>query len=215
MGLPATIQLLNPIQGLEFNEEKHRYRYNGKWVTSSPTGILSHDMPDYVKHKIESTRNVWQPRGETLHSCLENYLLGAAELNPGDYADWWEPLKQCWLWQDATVMGVELRLVDKGNSIAGSTDFLVKTAKGAVVLGDLKTCSTESATKKRKGADEQLGAYLSMLNKNYPNVMVDKCVTVVSGPNLCRVIAAEPDECFSKWETALERYRASQDLMGF
>ena len=215
MGAPSTIQLLDPIQGLEFNEEKHRYRYNGKWIVSSPTGILSHDMPDYVKQKIESTRDTWEPRGNTIHSCLEQYLLGAAELDPGDYADWWEPLKQCWLWKDATVMGVELRLVDPKASIAGSTDFLIKTAKGAVVLGDLKTCSSESATKKRKGADEQLGAYLKMLNSNYSNVMVDKCVTVVSGPGLCRVIAAEPDDCSRKWDEALERYRAAQDLMGF
>jgi hypothetical protein len=72
-----------------------------------------------------------------------------------------------------------------------------------------------SAAKMRKGADEQLGAYLSMLNANYPNVMVDKCVTVISGPKVCTVLSAEPDECFKKWEAALERYRASQDLMGF
>jgi hypothetical protein len=215
MSSTATIQLLEPIQGLEFNEEKHRYKYNGKWVTSSPTGILSHDMDPYVKKRIEQTRGQWEPRGRTLHACLEQYLLGAAELDPGDYADWWEPLKQCWLWKDATVMGVELRLVDPKGSIAGSTDFLIRTAKGSVVLGDLKTCSSMSAAKMRKGADEQLGAYLSMLNANYPDVVVDKCVTVISGPKVCTVLSAEPDECFKKWEAALERYQASRDLMGF
>ena len=215
MSLPARLQLLTPINGLEFHESKHRYKYKGKWMRSSPTGILSYGMDPHVIKVIQETKHLWEPRGRTLHLALEQYLLGAAELSAGDYADWWGPLRDCWLWKDATVMGVELRLVDESNSMAGSTDFLVKTSKGSVVLGDLKTCSTVSATKKRKGADAQLGAYLGMLNKNYPDVHVDKCVTVVSGPDLCRVIAAEPDDCFAAWQDALESWKAAEDLRGF
>ncbi len=211
----ALLQLLDPIEGLEFHEEQHRYSYNGKWINTSPTTVLSYDMEPYAKKKIEETKHIWYPRGSCLHLCLEHYLLGSAELNPGEYAKWWNPLRDCWLWKDAIVMGVELRLVDPKASIAGSTDFLIRTAKGSVVLGDLKTCETERATKNRKPADEQLGAYLKMLNANYPQVHVDRCVTVVAGPGLCRVIPSEPDDCYAKWETALERYQANQDLLGF
>lgn len=215
MARPTHSKLLDPIEGLEFHEEKHRYRFKGQWINSSPTTVLGHDMDSYAKQKIEETRHIWQPRGNTLHSCLEQYLLGSAELDPGEYVDWWEPLKKCWLWEDAVVMGVELRLVDAKASLAGSTDFLLKTAKGSVVLGDLKTCATASATKSRKNADAQLGAYLKMLNQNYPGIYVDRCVTVVSGPGLCRVISSEPDVCSLAWEDALSKYNAVQDLLGF
>ena len=215
MSITALIQLLDPIKGLEFHERKHRYKYNGKWINASPTQILSHGMSDHARNTIMSSKHIWEPRGNTLHGCLEQYLLGAADLNPGDYGDWWSPLKDCWLWKDAVIMGVELRLVDPRLSLAGSCDFLIKTAKGSVVLGDLKTCSSESSAKNRKGADAQLGAYLGMLNQNYPDVFIDRCVTVVSGPGICRVISADPDDCTAAWDEAYGLWKAAEDLQPF
>ena len=44
----------------------------------------------------------------------------------------------------------------------------------SIVLGDLKTTSSVKATKARKPATEQLGAYLYLLSKSYPKICVDK-----------------------------------------
>ena len=117
--------MLEPIEGLVFDEAAHRYKYKDRWLALSPTQIISFDMRPEVKERIEETRHEWEPRGNTLHACLEQFLLGAAELNPEPYQDWWKSLRNCWLWTDAEILGVELRLTDKVN-MGGSCDFLIR-----------------------------------------------------------------------------------------
>ena len=65
----------------------------------------------------------WEIRGNTLHNCLEQFLLGAADLNPGAFAEWWTPLRSCWLWEDAKILGVELRMTDKQDGWAEAVTF--------------------------------------------------------------------------------------------
>ena len=207
---------LPPVPDLEFNESAHKYKYKGKWLPLSPSTILSYQLSEHTKKYIEETRegpDGWEIRGNTLHSCLEQYLRGAAELNPGDFQEWWEPLKACWLWTNATVLGVELRMTDQ-KLMGGSCDFVIKK-DDQVILGDLKTVATEKAAKNRKPATAQLGAYLMMLSKCYPKLQIHKCVTVVAGPNRTRVITEEPDECWVAWEEAQGLYQAHVDGLGF
>ena len=208
-------QVLQPLDGLDFFPDQHRYKFNGQWIQRSVTEVLSFGMSDEARANIEATRDQWENRGNHLHSCLEQFLIGAALLDPAPYGDWWEPLEACWLWKDATVLGAEVRLVDPRKSIAGSTDFLIKTAKGNVVLGDLKTVSSIESMKRRKPAEAQLGAYLTMLNRLYPNVIVDKCATVVCAPGQTRVISSEPDDCAAKWLDAWDKWKAHADLLPF
>ena len=214
MSPESRFDMLPPIEGLEFNEASHRYLWEGKWLPLSPTQILSIDLDDEAKQRIAETKDGpdgWEIRGNTLHGCLEQYLLGAAELDPGDFTEWWEPLRSCWLWEDAKVMGVELRMTDK-KRMGGSCDFLIKTLKGEVVLGDLKTVSSVKAAKARKSASAQMGFYLMMMQKCWPKVMVDKCCTVVSAPGLCRVIPEDPTDCWLAYEDAMSRYQAHMDI---
>ena len=205
--------MLEPIEGLVFDEAAHRYKYKDRWLALSPTQIISFDMRPEQKERIEETRHEWEPRGNTLHACLEQFLLGAAELNPEPYQDWWKSLRNCWLWTDAEILGVELRLTDKVN-MGGSCDFLIRK-DDQVILGDLKTVSSVKACDVRKPADAQLGAYLFLLSKTYPKVMVEKCVTVVSGPGKCRVITSDPVDCWMAWEDAMGKYKAHYDALGF
>ena len=187
MSPESRFDMLPPIEGLEFNEALHRYLWEGKWLPLSPTQILSIDLDDEAKQRIAETKDGpdgWEIRGNTLHGCLEQYLLGAAELDPGDFTEWWEPLRSCWLFEDCKVMGVELRMTDR-KRMAGSCDFLIQMPDKSIVLGDLKTTSSVKATKARKPATEQLGAYLYLLSKSYPKICVDKVVTVVAGPGVC------------------------------
>ena len=217
MSPDSRFDMLPKLEGLSFDEEAHRYMWEGKWLPLSPTQILSIDLDDEAKQRIAETKdgpNGWCVRGNTLHGCLENFLLGAADLNPGDFADWWDPLKACWLWEDATILGVELRMTDK-KRMGGSCDFLIKK-DGQIILGDLKSVSSEKALKSRKPATAQLGFYLYMLQKCWPHVMVDKCVTVVAGPGKTKVITDDPTDCWLAWEDAMSRYQAHLDInVGF
>ena len=210
--------MLPPLPELEFSEEAHKYRWDGQWLHLSPTQVLSYDLDDEAKQRIAETKegpDGWEIRGNTLHNCLEQFLLGAADLNPGAFAEWWTPLRSCWLWEDAKILGVELRMTDK-KRMGGSCDFLIQIPDGSIVLGDLKTVSSEKACKARKPATAQLGAYLYLLSKSYPHVMVDKCVTVVSSPGKTRVITDDPTDCWLAWEDAMSKYQAHLDInVGF
>ena len=44
------------------------------------------------KENIERLRHIWQPRGETVHYCLEQKMLGADDIDMGDYEEWAIPL---------------------------------------------------------------------------------------------------------------------------
>ena len=214
MSPESRFDMLPPIPELEFSEEIHKYKYDGRWLHLSPTQVLSFDLDDEAKQRIAETKegpDGWEVRGNTLHGCLEQFLLGAADLNPGAFTEWWKALRSCWLWEDAKILGVELRMTDK-KRMGGSCDFLVQIPDGSIVLGDLKTVSSEKACKARKPATAQLGAYLFLLSRSYPKVMVDKCVTVVAGPGKCRVITDEPIDCWMAWEEAMSRYQAHMDI---
>ena len=214
MSPESRFDMLPPLEGLHFDEQIHKYKWEDKWLHLSPTQVLSFDLDDEAKQRIAETKDGpdgWEIRGNTLHGCLEQYLLGAAELDPGDFTEWWEPLKSCWLWEDAKILGVELRMTDK-KRMGGSCDFLVQMPDKSIVLGDLKTVSSVKACKARKPATEQLGAYLYLLSKSYPKVMVDKVVTVVAGPGVTRVIPGDPAEAWIAWEEAVSRYQAHMDI---
>ena len=208
--------MLDPIPGLEFDEKAHRYRYNGRWLTTSPTGVLSVGMDPHVKRRIEETRHEWEPRGNHCHQWLEHFLTGAAELDPGEYGEWIEPLRNCWLFKDCEVLASELRLVDPKRNMGGSVDFIIKTGKtGAVTIGDLKTVGSKKAADQRKPADAQLGSYIRMFGLHYGHIFIEKAVTVVAAPGYCRVIPSDVNTCGCAWEDAWDRYQMQQKILGF
>ena len=211
-------QLLQPIEGLTFDEKSHRYRFKGRWLHTSPTGVLSVGQDANAKKRIEETRHIWEPRGNTCHLWLHHFLTGAAELDVGDYADWITPLKECWLFKGATTLASELTLVDEKRNMGGSVDFIIKTARsGAVTIGDLKTVNSVDALKRRKPATEQLGAYIRMVNQHYGmSCIIEKAVTVVAAPGECKVITSDVDACSVAWEDAWLKYEQHQKMtIGF
>ena len=201
--------MLEPIPGLVFHEAIHRYRLFDQWLARSVTAVVGHDMPPKTREHIDATKDVWLPRGLAAHAALEAHLLGDPQPDPGDYSDWITPLLAHPLWKDAEVLAVEYRLCDARKSIGGSFDFLLRTARGSVVLGDLKTVQTVPAVKSRKPATTQLGAYLAMAIDHHPQLTIDKCVTFVAGPGATNVIANDPDECLSAWIDCWDIYRSS------
>jgi len=203
--------MLAPIDGLEFREDIHRYRYQGQWMAHSVTAVVGGELDATARERIEATRHVWAPRGIAVHAALEAHLLGQP-VEAGEYADWVEPMLDSWLFRDCEVVAVEYRLVDATCSLAGSFDFLLRTASGNLVLGDLKTVGSPSAVNARKPATAQLGGYNFMLAQHYPTLVIDKCVTVVSGPGAVEVKVSDPQECVNAWLDAWDRYQAAWEL---
>ena len=203
---------LKPIPGLSFHEDIHRYHREGHgWLANSVTNVA--DKPSaFAQATIDATRHIWEPRGNTCHAALEAALLGLPGPDPGEYASIIDPLLAYPLWKNAEVLAVEYRLCDKDGrkSLGGSFDFLIRTAKGKLVLGDLKTVDTVPKAKARKPATAQLGAYLSMLIDWHPHLPVDRCVTVVAGPGITTLKEDDPDECLMAWLGAWDAFQLTQ-----
>jgi hypothetical protein len=206
------MSLLAPVPDLHFDAEAHRYKYKDTWLPTSVTQVVS-DLNDVARKRIEETKHIWAPRGNTVHACLEAHLLGEAACDFGEYGDWVKPLLSNWLWDDAEILAVEYRLVEPRKLVAGSFDFLLRTAKGSIVLGDLKTVGSAPAAKSRKTADAQLGAYAMMLEYHHPHLIIDKCVTVIAGPGVCEVKSSDPDFCSLAWLNAWDKYQVQQELL--
>ena len=202
--------MLDPIPGLVFHPGPHRYTLHGQWLARSVTRVVGHDMPAKTREHIDATRGVWEPRGNACHAALESFLLNEPAEPSEGYAAWIDSLLAHSLWKGAEVLAVEYRICDQRKSLGGSFDFLLRTAKGSVVLGDLKTVETPMAAKSRKPATAQLGAYAAMLIDHHPFLTIDKCCTVVAGPGVTRLIAEDPSDCISAWLDCWDAYQLTQ-----
>ena len=203
--------LLDPIPGLEFNEAAHRYRYKGEWLPHSVTQIASPKTQADME-RINATKDGpdgWAARGNAVHAALEKHVLGESVVYDTRWGDWINPLCDFWMFQKHKVFATEHALVSTKWRVAGAFDGLIETAKGSLVLYDLKTTTTAKAAKTREAARAQLGAYSLMLIDNY-DIVVDRCVTVVSGPGVVEVKTDVPNECHCAWLDAYDNWKLLQ-----
>lgn len=206
--------MLKPVPHLKLHPEIHRYRYKDKWLLNSVTGVVGHEMSQEKKAAINFYKDGptgWAARGTALHSVLENLLIGKEIENDDLWQEWIEPLKRCELFEGSETLAAEYSVCDPVKSIGGQFDFLIKTKAGEIVLGDLKTSSTKRAAKKREPANEQLGAYKLMLEKHHPNLQVDKCCTLVLGPDYVEAKRESPETCVNAWKEVLEKFQLTQE----
>ena len=200
--------MLSPVLGLEFFDDLHRYRYNGRWLPFSVSKVTNRSTPEQ-EAQFERTKHIWAPRGNEVHGFCEAMLNGQ-ELPETDYSEWTQELQNCWLLRDSEPLAVEYRLCDPRKGIGGSFDFLLRSPNGKVILGDLKTVGNSTAVDRRKPAKAQLGGYLAMLIDHHPKLTVDGCYTVVVGPGRCRLIQNEPDECLTAWVDAWDAFKLAE-----
>lgn len=201
---------LPPIEGLEFFDDLHRYRYNGRWLPFSVSRIASPSDPA-AERRFEQTRHIWEPRGNAVHQYCETLLKGGI-LWKDEFKDWTDELDDCWLLTESEAVAVEYRLCDARKGVGGSFDFLVRTSNDKLVLGDLKTVGSDKAVSQRQPAKAQLGGYLAMLIDHHPRLSIDSCYTLVSGPGRYRLIKSDPDECLMEWLGAWDAFKLAQDL---
>lgn len=215
-------ELLPPIEGLWMDERAHRYHFRGDWLPFSSTGIVS-DLSPQAREQIMRTKDGpdgWAVRGTSVHGILEAHLLHVAGVGEPVAVDdrwvpWAESLTTHWLWRGCTVLAVEYMLCDPIRRVGGMFDFLVRTADGLTVLGDLKTVRTAAALKSRKPAAAQLGAYTSMAATWWPTIQIDRCVTLVSAPGECEMKVSDPAVCVEAWLEAWDAHQVAEQLRGF
>ena len=175
--LPPIGAWLPPIPGLHCRDPEHRYWLGEVEFPVSVTGVLSVLKSDFAMDRIEATREVWAPRGNSCHRALELLMLtasGAPLLAPeveghnmaelhgllhGDYADWIAPLLTHDRWSQVQVIASERATCCLRRRVAGRFDVAYIDAQGRRILADLKSLGENGST---YSTAAQLGGYMAL-----------------------------------------------------
>ena len=227
-----TIELLKPLPIVR-SEPEHKYlnTETNQWLSYSTTEVCN-ELTEEAKENIEAYRYIWQPRGETVHECLQEKMLGSTEIDPKDYGEWVEPLLSHELFTHFEPMAVELMMSIPDKSVGGQLDLLgYDTKTKQIRLIDLKTKgNSKYDIKKRKKdglihledidmywkepylTDKQLGCYVEMLRLNY-NLVPDVCNTIWAYEGRCILNNEQPTErCEAAWQEAWTKFESKQEL---
>ena len=227
-----TIELLKPLP-IKRDEERHQYVNieTGQWLSYSTTGVCN-ELTEEAKENIEKYRFMWQPRGEKVHECLAEKMLGSGEIDVDEYGAWVEPLLQHELFTHFQPMAVEHMMSIPDKSVGGQLDLLgYDTKTKQIRLIDLKTKGKYSYDIKKRfkdgmihledldmywkepySTDKQLGCYVEMLKLNY-DLVPDVCNTIWAYEGRCILNNDQPTErCLTAWQEAWEKFEAKQEL---
>jgi len=203
------LERLPAVDGLTFDPVNHRYHLAGYgWIAHSITKVVNDKTPAQMK-RIMDSKHIWENRGNTVHQCLENFLLHGEAGDPGDYAEWVEPLVNHIMWKTWEAVAVEHRMVDTRYSIAGSFDALLRHKDdGRLVLADLKTQSSHHS--KPRDISSQLGGYLNLMDQCHPGVAVNRCIGIWARPGSTSITAFEGPDCIESYLAARSVFLAAQ-----
>ena len=227
-----TIELLKPLP-IKRDEERHQYVNieTGQWMSYSTTGVCN-ELTEEAKENIEKYRFMWQPRGEKVHECLAEKMLGSGEIDVDEYGAWVEPLLQHELFTHFQPMAVEHMMSIPDKLVGGQLDLLgYDTKTKQIRLIDLKTKGKYSYDIKKRfkdgmihledldmywkepySTDKQLGCYVEMLKLNY-DLVPDVCNTIWAYEGRCILNNDQPTErCLTAWQEAWEKFEAKQEL---
>jgi hypothetical protein len=202
--------MLEPIPGLQFFEEQHRYMYKGEWMAHNVSDIVDMDMTPFKRSmiaKYKDGEDGWAIRGKTIHDYAEAWLNGNEVEIPEKWKDWIEALCGEKFFKGTETLATEYRVVDPAKSCAGSLDFLLRK-NGKIYVGDLKTVSSKKAVSGRKFCDVQLGAYASMLARQ--GIYPEMASMVVVGPGKVKVVEQSIGTCLNSFEEAWGKFQAKQ-----
>ena len=231
-----TFQLLKPLP-IRRDERRHQYVNieTKQWLNYSTTGVCN-ELTEEAKENIEAYRYIWQPRGETVHECLAESMLGNTDIDMGAYENIIVPLLDHWLFKNFEPLAIEHMMSIPDKSVGGQLDLLGYeidpiTSQKTLRLIDLKTKgNTKSGFYKREkegmlwvkeidkywkepySTDKQLGCYVEMLKLNY-GIVPSVCNTLWAYPGFSILGAAQPVErCEAAWQEAWEKFEAKQEL---
>ena len=216
------------------SERDHKYfcEKSNKWLKYSTTQVCN-ELTEEAKQNIERLRHIWQPRGETVHYCLEQKMLGADDIDMGEYEHIVKPLFNHYLFKHFIPMGVEYMMSNPDKDVGGQLDLIgYDTETNQIRLVDLKTKGSITGKKngfskrEREGSvlisdvnqywkepystDKQLGCYIEMLKLNC-DIEPDVCNTIWAYPEVCIVGPNQPvQRCKDAWQEAWEKFEAKQ-----
>ena len=175
--MPTPHPWLSPIPGLHRRDPEHRYWLGEVEFPVSVTGVLGCLKSDYALDRIEATREVWAPRGNSCHRALELFvvlvrkdgdlkgridhanLAELGELTRGDYADWIQPLITHDRWSQLQIIASERPTCCLRRRVAGTFDVAYIDEQGRRILADLKSLGENGST---YSTAAQLGGYMAL-----------------------------------------------------
>ncbi|WP_233130304.1 hypothetical protein [Synechococcus sp. 1G10] len=135
----TTNRWLEPIAGLHRLDPQHTYWLDDHLFPVSITGVLQVAKSSYALGRIEASRSVWEPRGNTCHQALELFLTGrfrpdadpsekhdqgdktsGAEIDFEAYREWIEPLIEHERWGAVEVIASERPTCCLVRNVAGT-----------------------------------------------------------------------------------------------
>jgi hypothetical protein len=221
------MQHLPPIPGLKRLDPGHQYWLHDRPFAVSVTGVLRVQKSDYAMARIQSTTDIWAPRGHSTHRALELFLANRyglpldsagdspaeseAELQQlctGDYHDWIAPLLTHPVWEQVQVIASERATCCVRRGVAGTYDLAYHGPHGRV-LADLKTLGTEESHTYCTRA--QLGGYMALETTHGHHY--DHGQTIWARPG--RTAFSElytRSECLAAWAAAWAWWCAAQGV---
>ena len=196
-------QYLKKDPFLLFNEFNHKY-YDLKRKCIFSKSIS--DIKNYNKKNDYTDENIEKGkiRGTIIHKACEIYCKTknkpAALSHAGEYKNSVFNFVNAHFWNTWDVVVSEFQLADRITDVAGTLDLILEHKQTKqIVLADIKTGQYAPKVK------VQLGGYINLLYKNFPDLQID----------FCQVIFVHEDKCYRKrFETqdSLEEYNACSKL---
>lgn len=196
----------NPV---DHDPETWTYRRSdtGHIFGVSITGIIGAvTLTAADRANIERHRPIWEPRGNTVHACLESWLktkVRPSADDVGDYGDWVYPLIDHQIWQHCDVIASEHRVYDMQQNWAGTLDVVVAWHKGGHGVIDLKTKNKPSSSK--QDVAPQLGAGTRALNDLH-RLLLTRNLVLWSYPGEMVPEGFDPQHCLNSWSEMFARY---------
>jgi hypothetical protein len=196
----------------------------------SVTGVLGCLKSDYAMDRIEATREVWEPRGNSCHRALELFLqlpnqaadgmtvaadrsvlVELAGLLQGDYDAWVQPLVTHERWNAINVIASERPTCCLARKVAGTFDLAYIDDQGRRILADLKSLGENGST---YSTAAQLGGYMA-LEATWGN-LYDAGQTIWCRPGQTTFSPLySVAECRMAWAGAWATFRARAAEPGF
>lgn len=174
----------------------------------SITGIIGAvTLTDADRANIEAYRHIWEPRGNTVHGCLESWLKTKVRPSADDvgaYGDWVYPLIDHAIWQHGDVIASEHRVYDQRQDWAGTLDVVIAWHKGGHGVIDLKTKSKPSSSK--QDVRPQLGAGTRAINDLY-RLYLTRNLVLWSYEGQMNPEGFDPQACLDAWSDVFDRYK--------
>lgn len=212
-----TTPWLRPIPGLRRQDPEHRYVLDRPdqplhVFPISITRVLAQGKSAFAMERIEATRSVWEPRGNTVHLALETFLQGRleelAKVAGGDYSDWVLPLVTHDRWHGVEVIASERPTCCLQRNVSGTYDCgFIERSSGQRVLADLKSLGENGAT---YSTAAQLGGYMALEATHGVHYDAGQTIWARPGQTTFSPLYTRA-ECMHAWGLAWARWLHSRD----